>query len=185
MFETTINVMGMQIPIKAAPEDVLGLLNKAGIQVQPFTQAANSLASTLNRWFPSPQAEVPTLPPPTAPEPTLPTAIPIVESTALPTEGFVLDHTGARVSLQDLERAFALKAAAQTPKLCKDCVLSDNLSGLPNQMVCGKCFSDPLRPTFVARPMMPAQITLPFAPPQKTVATPAVVQPAPVTEPAT
>lgn len=151
MFETTLNIMGMQVPIKASPEDILGLANKAGIQIQPFAQAANSFAATLNRWFPTQpsttevtQAPAPALPTPTPAE-ALPQEVPLKE-------GEVRLHDGSVVTLEAILAEHTKVLEAQKPKTpdCVMCVRS-NPPGAPTGPECLACLTIPARPNFAAR----------------------------------
>lgn len=154
MIETTLNIMGMQVPIKASPEDILGLANKAGIQVQPFAQAANSFAATLNRWFPAQPVvaqDAPATPLAVLPAPAVPTTEVAPVEPPLK-EGEVRLHDGTVVTMEAILAEHAKVLDAQKPKT-PDCVMCarSNPPGAPTGPECLSCLTVPTRPGFAAR----------------------------------
>lgn len=119
------------------PAQLVGSINR-------FAQAVSNVSDKID--------------PPTVAAPTA--AVPL----ALPEEGFVLDHTGAKVALKDIVAAVQLNgpAAPATPAAppppvvpkgeCINCLLAHPITRLPTPAICGACEKDPARPKFVQRP---------------------------------
>lgn len=84
--------------------------------------------------------------------------------------GYIVDEHGNMMLLANLQKQFGGTPAPQpqapaatgapqpqpatpaAPRNCRDCVLSDVVSGQANIQICGQCAIDPARPRFVPRP---------------------------------